>query len=341
MRRDDDRYRTQVNLWGSAAQERYRAARVGIFGVGGTGAAHAQVLARAGVGHLRFIDRDVVEFGDLHRTQLYEEEDARIPTPKVSAAARRLAAMNAAIRIEPVVAMVRPENILALAADLDVLVDGADNFALRYLLNEVAVKTGRPLVYEGAVATRGAAMAVVPGIGPCFKCLVPEEPAPGAAPTCAQVGVSPAAVAAAAAAAAGLTLALLRGEGAAVAGRLFGFEDPGRGTSMAVRRRSDCPCCAGKEFPHLEMPRPPEPEVATICGGCAFEIRPGAADYRFSLSDLEARLAGRYQLERRGEILWVNAGEVTFILFDDGRALVYGAADAARARALFDKLIGT
>jgi len=341
MRVSNDKYRAQANLWGPAAQARYRDARVGVFGVGGTGAAHAHLLARAGVGYLRLVDRDVVEFGDLHRTQLYDEEDARTPTPKAAAAARRLAAVNGDVRLEPVVAMVRPDNVLALAADLDVLVDGADNFALRYLLNEVAVKTGTPLVYEGAVAARGAAMAVVPGVGPCLKCLLPEEPAPGAAPTCAQVGVSPAAVAAAAAAAAGLTLALLRGEGAAVAGRLFGFDDPARATTIMVARRPDCPCCAGRGFPHLEKPRPPEPEVAVVCGGCAFEIRPGAADYRFSLPDIETRLAGRYALERRGEILWVDAGEATFILFDDGRALVYGAADAERARALFDRLIGT
>jgi adenylyltransferase/sulfurtransferase len=336
------KYRAQERLWGEAAQAAFAAARVAVFGVGGTGAAHAHILARAGVGFLRVVDRDVVEFGDLHRAQLYDEADAGAPTPKATAAARRLAALNADCRVEPVVARVSAANVAAFAADADVVVDGSDNFPLRLLLNDVAVKTGKPFIYQGAVAERGAVMAVVPGAGPCLRCLVPRPPAADAVPTCARVGVSPAVVAGVGAAGAGLTLAVLRGEGAAVAGLLHGFDGARRLATVAVPRRDDCPCCGRREFAYLEGGRAVAAGVDVVCGGGAFEIRPAGGGEGFAgLAALEKRLARAYRVKRAGQVLALEDGTVTAVFFEDGRAIIYGARDASDARARYETYTGS
>jgi len=337
MSRPAEKYRYQEIVWGRAGLDRVRAARVGVFGLGGTGSHHAHLLARAGVGFLRLVDRDVVERGDLHRTALYTEEDAAQPVTKAAAAARRIVQLNADVRVEPVVAYVGPHNVLQLAADLDLLVDGADNFPLRFLLNDAAVKTGRPLIYQGAVGGRGAAMAIVPGVGPCLRCLLPTAPAPGSAPTCAQVGVSPAAVAAAAAAGAARSFAVLRGDAAAVAGLLTRVEEDGGAATVRVARRADCPCCGCREFPFLRGEL--AAGVNAVCGGRAWEVFPGR-DRGLDLEALWRRLAGRVQGKLAANVLILSEGEITALVFADGRALVYGAGDAGRAQAVYDRWIG-
>jgi adenylyltransferase/sulfurtransferase len=336
MRPPPDKYAYQGTLWGSEAQERVRAGRVALFGLGGTGAAHAHLLARAGVGFLRLVDRDVVDFLDLHRTALFDERDAAAPATKAAAAARRLGEINSEVRTQAVVAFVNPANVAELAADVDVLVDGADNFRLRLLLNDVAVRTGRPLVYEGAEAGRGVALAVVPGVGPCLRCLMPESPPLDDAGSCARVGVSPTVVAATAAVAADLTLALLRGEGEAVAGRLCRLAERGGLGTVIVRRRPDCPVCGRGEFSTLEEGL--APYVAACCGGRAYEVFPGG-EAALDLAAFADRLAGR-QVKRVGEVVVVEEGEVSVVFFGDGRALVYGAGDEAEARAVYDRVRG-
>lgn len=337
MRRPRDKYAYQELVWGPAGQRRVRAGRVALFGLGGTGAAHAHLLARAGVGFLRLIDRDVVDFLDLHRTALYDERDAEAPVTKAAAAARRLAEINGDVQTQALVAFVNPANVEELAADVDVLVDGADNFRLRLLLNDVAVRTGRPLVYQGAEAGRGAALAVVPGAGPCLRCLLPEAPPLDDAGACARVGVSPAVVAATAAVGADLTLALLRGEAEVVAGRLCRLGERGAVGAVRVERRPDCPACGRGEFAALA--ERPAPYVAACCGGRAYEVFPGG-EAALDLASFGDRLAAGYAAKRIGEVVVVEEGEVSVVFFGDGRALVYGVSDEAEARAVYDRVRG-
>lgn len=334
--RPTEKYRYQEVLWGERAQARVRAGRVGIFGVGGTGAAHAQILARAGVGYLRLVDRDIVDALDLHRTQLFDERDAAEPVPKAEAASRRLAEINGDVTAEAVVAFANADNISELAAGLDVLVDCSDNFRLRFLLNDVAVKAGRPLVYQGAEGGRGAAMAVVPGVGPCLRCLLPSLADADDAGSCARVGVSPAVVAATAALGAGLTFALLRGEGDAVAGRLSRLEEPGRVATITVKRLEDCPACGRREFHFLEGRVPVY--VGRCCGGRAFEIFPGGG-VRPNLDETADRLSRRYLVKKSHGLLLIAAGGVSVVMFGDGRALLYGARDEGDARAVYDGIM--
>jgi molybdopterin-synthase adenylyltransferase len=187
----DERYSRQVLFppIGEAGQARLRAARVLVAGCGGLGAEAASLLARAGVGFLRVVDRDVVEWTNLHRTALYDEADARERRPKALAAARHLAAINADVAIEPVVAALAAGNVAALLEDVDLVVDGLDNFTGRYLLNDACVRAGRPWVHGAVLAAYGVSTTIVPGVTPCLRCLEPELPPPAAAPTCATEGV--------------------------------------------------------------------------------------------------------------------------------------------------------
>ncbi len=337
MTRPSQKYRYQEILWGKEGQARVRAGRVGVFGVGGTGAAHAQLLARAGVGYLRLVDRDVVEVPDLHRTQLFDERDAADAVPKAEAAARRIGEINADVRAEAVVAFVRAANIARLAEGLDVLVDGSDNFRLRFLLNDVAVKAGVPLVYQGAEGARGVVMAVVPGSGPCLRCVLEPPAALDDAGSCARVGVSPAVVAATASWGASLTLALLRGEGEAVAGRLLRFEEPARVAVVAVRKVDGCPACGRGEFKFLEEEA--APYVSRCCGGEAFEVFGGGA--ALDLEEVVGRLPRESVVKRTAELARVDGGAYSAVVFRDGRALIYGARDAEHARAIYGELSGT
>lgn len=336
MTRPARKYRYQETLWGKEGQARVRAGRVGVFGVGGTGAAHAQILARAGVGYLRLVDRDVVDAADLHRTQLYDEGDAAGLVPKAEAAARRIAEINGDVRAEAAVAFAHAENISGLADGLDVLVDGSDNFRLRFLLNDVAVKSGRPLVYQGAEGGRGAVMAVVPGAGPCLRCVLAPPPALDDAGSCARVGVSPAVVAATGALGAALTLAILRGEGAAVAGRLSRLEGPAHVTTVAVKRVDGCPVCGRGEFVFLGGRV--AGYVNRCCGGDAFEVFPGGT-VRLDLAAISDRLSPGRDVKRTGELLFVTEAGVSAVIFGDGRALIYGARDGDHARAIYDRLV--
>jgi molybdopterin-synthase adenylyltransferase len=188
---DLERYSRQMLFrpLGRAGQERLAAARVLVVGCGALGSVLANTLVRAGVGFTRLVDRDIVELSNLQRQVLYDEADARDGTPKAVAAARALAAINSTVTIEPVVADVTNDNVEPLLAEVDLVVDGLDNFAARYLINDACVKQGLPWVYAGVVASYGMVMPVVPGEGPCYRCVFPEVPPPGQAQTCDTVGV--------------------------------------------------------------------------------------------------------------------------------------------------------
>jgi molybdopterin/thiamine biosynthesis adenylyltransferase len=332
-----EKYRYQEILWGEEGQGRIRAGRVGLFGVGGTGAAHAEVLARAGVGYLRLIDRDVVDALDLHRTHLFDEADAAARVAKAEAAARRIGEINGDVRAEAVVAFVHAGNVSEFADGLDVLVDGSDNFRLRFLLNDEAVKAGRPFVYQGAEGRRGATMAVVPGAGPCLRCVLSPPARPDDAGSCARVGVSPAVVAATAALGAGLTLALLRGEGGRVAGRLHRLEGAGRVSTLRIDKVDGCPACGRREFEFLGTK--PAGYVGRCCGGQAFEIFP-EGEVTLDLDGVARKLSAAFTVRKAGSVLLVGDGGVSAVFFGDGRALVYGVREEDEARAVYDRLLG-
>ena len=188
---DISRYnrQTQFHGIGEEGQRRLLSATVLVLGCGGLGSHVAENLARAGVGRLILVDRDVVELSNIHRQGLFDERDAEAKTPKAEAAATRLARINSTIKIETKVLNVNRDNIEELVRAADLVVDGTDNMETRYLLNETCVKRGIPWVYGGVMGATGMIMAIMPGKGPCLSCLFPVAPAPGELPSMAEVGV--------------------------------------------------------------------------------------------------------------------------------------------------------
>src|SRR5215510_6239630 len=158
-----DRYSRQMRFGGigEAGQQRLRDSHVTLCGCGALGTVLANVLVRAGVGHVRIVDRDFIEPSNLQRQVLFDEHDVAENLPKAEAAARKLGAINSSVYVEPVVTDVDRTNIMELVQDADVILDGTDNFEIRYLINDAAVKLGKPWVYGGCIGSHGQTMTIL------------------------------------------------------------------------------------------------------------------------------------------------------------------------------------
>ncbi len=255
---EPDRYVRQIAYapLGPNGQRRLAAGAVLVCGCGALGSTLANLLARAGVGRLRVVDPDRVEIHNLHRQVLFDEQDAAEKRPKAAAAARHLARINSAVRIEPIVDRLTPGNVERLIEGIDVVVDGTDNFPTRFLLNDAAVKHGVPWIYGGCVGTEGQTMTIVPGRTPCLRCLLPECPEPQTTPTCPTHGILGPTVGVIASLEAIEAIKVLSGNSEAVAPVLTVvelWENRLRQIDLAgLAQRSDCRCCKHREFTWLE-----------------------------------------------------------------------------------------
>lgn len=251
------RYARQIayrNL-GPEAQRRLARSRVVLIGCGAMGGMQANILARAGVGCLRIIDRDAPELDNLHRQILYDERDVAERIPKAQAAAAKLRRANSDITIEAEVAQVDGGNVERLIGTADLLLDGTDNLETRYIINDAAVKLGIPWVYGGVVADYGNVMPIVPGRTPCLRCLFPDPPDPSEMDTCQTVGVLTSAVGVIASLQTVEAIKILTGQLDALNHQLHTI-DVWTGRFEAVpagpdQRRADCPCCGLRRFEFL------------------------------------------------------------------------------------------
>lgn len=185
------RYDRQIRFpaIGKAGQQRLSAATVAILGCGALGSVAAEILARAGVGRLTLIDRDTVEWSNLQRQSLYTEADAHVGRAKADAAAERLRRINSDIDIQPHVVDVTAETIGSMLSGTSLVIDGSDNFGIRFLLNDYSLETRLPWVHGGCVGATGQATFLTGRGQPCFRCLIPEPPPAAAQQTCDTVGV--------------------------------------------------------------------------------------------------------------------------------------------------------
>jgi molybdopterin/thiamine biosynthesis adenylyltransferase len=337
-----DRYSRQMILpgWGREGQARLAAKRAVIIGCGALGSHIANHLARAGVGWLVLADRDFVEFHNLPRQVLYAEADAAAGLPKAIAAARRLHQINSQVEIEPHVVDVNADTIEALVAGADVVMDGSDNFEVRYLLNEACVKLKIPWVYGGVLGTYGLTAAIIPGETPCLNCLLGPMPPPGSVPTCETAGVLGPAVATIAAleTVEGLKLLLDRRDallrGLVVVDVWTGdFE-----RIQAQRGTARCPVCDDGRYELLEAECGSITEV--LCGRNAVQITPRPAQ-ALSLALLAGRLEDAGLITLNEYLLRLEVEGCQLTIFPDGRAIVKGTADPARARALYARYVGS
>jgi adenylyltransferase/sulfurtransferase len=338
MRDAESRYSRQSRFapLGEAGQSRIAAARVALVGLGALGSVQAELLARAGVGTLRLLDRDFVEASNLQRQTLYDEADAAEALPKAVAAARRLARVNSLIQLEPVVADLTPQNCAEMLEGMDLILDGTDNFETRYLINDFAVQRGIPWIYGAAVASYGIKLTIVPGRSACFRCVYPESPK-GAQPTCETEGVLGPVTAAIAALQAGDALKLLSRGWDALNSRLTTIDVwTGEIRQTAPRTRDpDCPCCVGRQFPHVEgKHRAP----ISLCGRNAVQIHERTRPV--DLAELAQRLSALAPVRVNEFALRAVLDPYELTVFPDGRAIVKGTTDTGVARGVYARYIG-
>jgi adenylyltransferase/sulfurtransferase len=336
-----DRYHRQSILTqiGVEGQRRLRAARVLIVGCGAIGGVVAEQLARAGVGILRIADRDVVELTNLQRQVLFDESNAREGLPKAIAAARRLASLNSYVSIEPHVVDVDGEKVELLVDEVQLIIDGTDNVETRYPINDVSVKRSIPWVYGACVGTEGRVLAIRPGNGPCLRCIFPDPPHPGELPTCDTAGVlgPAAAVVGAMQAASAIKLLVGAGEGLDQLTVLDLWTNRIRAIDTSGAKRAACPTCGQRRFEFLG--RSSRDVTARLCGRNAVQVR-GAAPV--SLDRLAERLAASARVVRTEHLVRATVdGGIELTAFPDGRVIVHGTADVARARSIYARFIGS
>jgi adenylyltransferase/sulfurtransferase len=249
------RYARQVVFpgLGIEGQRLLRAGRVLVVGVGGLGSWAAELLVRAGVGFLRLVDDDRVELVNLHRQALYGEADALWAAPKVTAARERIGQISSRAKVEPVIARLNASNIETLAAGMDLIVDGTDNFAARYVINDYSLKAGIPWVFAGVIQAEGQVMAVVPGRTACLRCILETPPPPCEDPNCRTAGILGPAAAAIASVQAIEAIKILSGRIDRVSACLLKMDFWSNSVQrIEVPPRPDCPCCGRHDYEFLE-----------------------------------------------------------------------------------------
>jgi molybdopterin/thiamine biosynthesis adenylyltransferase len=321
---------------GVKGQSMLEVSRIAVVGCGATGSTIAALLARAGVGTIRIIDRDYVESSNLQRQSLFDEADAAESLPKAIAARDKIASFNSQIVVEPKVTDLTPANIGALLHGMQLILDGTDNFETRFLLNDYAVKNCSPWIYTAAVGSYGVTLNVLPGNTACMACLFPESPH-GMIETCETAGILNSAVNLVAAIASTEAMKILIGAEGKVRRTLLSVDvwSNERAEISASEPRAQCRVCGAREFAHLAGDGRPH---VTLCGRNSVQIheRHRVVD----LAEMSHRLTPHGVVRRNNFILkfWCEPYEMT--LFPDGRAIIKGTTDTAIARGLYAKYVG-
>ena len=337
-----DRYIRQMRYppLGEEGQRRLSRSRALVCGCGALGSMLANTLVRSGVGAVRIVDRDFVETSNLQRQVLFDEDDVAAQLPKAIAAAERLRRINSAVEIEPIVADVDHHNVEKLCEGVDVIVDGTDNFEIRFLLNDVSVKHNLPWVYGGCIGAEGQTMTVLPGETACLRCLMQECPPPGTTPTCDTAGILAPIVGLIASIEAVEAIKILSGNRPSVSRNLTVVElwdNRIRQVDVSsLREQVDCPTCRRGEFPWLSGKE--GSHTAVLCGRNAVQLT--HAGVSLSLDELARQLEGVGQINRNQFLLRLKVEDYELTVFADGRAIIGGTDDAATARTVYAKYIG-
>lgn len=341
-----DRYHRQrlVDGIGDDGQHTISNATAAIVGVGALGCLSASMLARAGVGHLILIDRDIVETTNLQRQVLFTEEDAANQEPKAIAAATRLSKVNSDIQITPFVEDLSSRNINRLLEGVDVIIDGLDNFTTRYLLNDFAIKENKPFMFAGVIASQGNVMTVLPESTPCLRCLFPEPPPASSQDTCDTVGVLAPAIGIAASCQCMDVIKCLTGNKDKISRTLLTFD---LWNSVSNRLETgtpaeNCICCQKRNFEFLETQ---SIEPVALCGRLAVSLPAVEAfDLLVTAGKLQEHgtfictstmIKGEFNEERAAD-----GSAIKLICFHNGRAIIHGTDDIRRAKAIFERYVG-
>ncbi len=341
-----DRYHRQrlVDGIGDQGQSAITNSTVAIVGVGALGCMSASMLARAGVGHLILIDRDIVETTNLQRQILFTEEDAETQQPKATAAATHLARVNSEIKITPHVEDLTSRNINHLLEGVNVIVDGLDNFNARYLLNDFAVKTTTPFMFAGVISGQGNVMTIIPETTPCLRCLFPNPPASGSQDTCDTVGVLAPAIGIAASCQCMDVIKFLTGNQEKIPRTLLVFDLWNSQSSRIDYGETvkDCPSCGQLNFEYLNETIS---EPVALCGRLAV-LLPSVDDFDLGTAAKKLQEHGSFEQSDtmvRGEFHEERAPDgsaIKMLCFHDGRSVIHGTDDIRRAKAIFERYVG-
>jgi molybdopterin/thiamine biosynthesis adenylyltransferase len=337
----NERYSRQILFVGigKKGQQRLQESRVAIIGCGALGSAQAEALARAGVGGLRIVDRDFVEASNLQRQTMFTERDAAERLPKAIAAANHIAEINSEVQTEPEIADVNYSNIERLIENCNVVLDGTDNFATRYLINDGCVKHNVNWIYGAAVGSYGVTMTVRPHVTACLRCVFEQAPPAASAPTCETAGVIMPIISIVAAVQVSEALKLLTGELDQLHNSLMQF-DVWRNEWRKINPGDpspDCPTCAFDRFDTLEATA--SELAAVLCGRNAVQILPTQST-RVDFVTLADRLRPAGDVKFNDYLLRFRAGDYELTVFQDARSIIRGTDEIAMARSLYAKYIG-
>ncbi len=338
-----ERYSRQTKFpgIGEEGQQKLLDSRVTLCGCGALGTVLANAMVRAGVGHIRIVDRDFIETHNLQRQVLFDEQDVADNLPKAEAAVRKLRAINSSIEIESVVTDIDHTNILDLVKDADLVLDGTDNFEVRYLINDAAIKLGKPWVYGGCIGSHGQTMTIIPNQTPCLRCVIESSPPPGMAPTCETAGVLGPAINVIASYQATEAFKILTGNLDAINRDLIFvdvWENVHRQFKISKLKDSvDCPCCKRREFDWLEGKM--GSHTTSLCGRNAVQVAHRTAT-GLNFDELARQLRALGQVSFNRFMLRFAADGHEFTVFPDGRAIIKGTNDVDKARTLYAKYIG-
>lgn len=327
---------------GENGQQLLSSSRAAVVGMGALGSVIAQHLVRSGVGYVRIIDRDIIEWSNLQRQMLYTEQDVLALLPKAQAAAVHLQEINSSVTIEPVIADLTAANAEDLLADVDVIIDGSDNFSVRYLINDYSVMHNIPWIYGGAVGASGMTLTIIPDKTPCYRCLFNEPPPPGTTDTCETAGVISPIVDIIGSLQAAEAIKLLSGNVNALHGTLFQIDLWNHAwlpVSVSNAKKAECLCCGQRRFEFLDE-RVTDPSAASLCGRNSVQITPGQP-VMLNLTELSQRLKPIGAITVNRFLLRIElTDEITFVLFSDGRAIVQGTDELTKARSIYAEILG-
>lgn len=337
-----ERYSRQILFdgIGEAGQRRLLDSRAVIIGCGALGTAQAEALARAGVGQLRIVDRDFVEASNLQRQTMFTEQDARERLPKAIACVNHLAEINSEIKTEAVVADVNYSNVERLIKDCDVVIDGTDNFATRYLINDACVKHNVNWVYGAAVGSYGVTMTIRPHVGPCLRCVLEESPPAGSTPTCDTAGVIMPIISIVAAVQVTEVVKLLTGNVEELHSSFMQFDVWQNQWIRSFRGRKpspECPTCGLGRYEMLEAEA--GDFAVSLCGRDAVQVSPRRS-VPIDLPALAERLRAAGEVQVNPYLLRLRVGDYELTVFQDARAIIRGTDDVPTARSLYAKYIG-
>lgn len=338
----NQRYSRQIlfSQIGKNGQEQLLNSRVLLVGCGALGASHAEILARAGVGFLRIVDRDFVEFSNLQRQTLYSESDAVQRLPKAIAAKNRIAEINSEITVEPIVADINVSNIEEFVKDVDLVLDGTDNFQIRYLLNDACVKLKKTWIYGAAVSSYGTTMTIFPHETPCLRCIFEEMPSAGSAPTCDTAGVIQPIITSVSAIQTTEALKILTGNLDALHRSLTQidvWQNDWRKIKLG-KPNEDCETCGKRNFEFLDAKN--AEFFTALCGRDAVQIQPQNAA-QMDLPKMAENLKNLGDINLNEYLLRLTIEDFEITLFKDARAIIRGTDDVTIARSIYAKYVGT